>query len=212
MRLRFPERFHKTLAFRLTFWYSAIFILSSLTFSVVSYLFVFSTVRDNRSAIETQLTKYQVIVASRGVGALEDHLQMQRVPSRRRTYFVRLVDPSNTTLFVSHPWLWAKFDLTPPLSEVVEGRWQYYTSRRDGDLLEVASARLSNGDLLQVGKGIQDREEVLERFRETLLATTGYCLGCRMYFLRWWIPDVVTSIWTRGARRQVIQAQPIRYG
>jgi len=172
MRLRFPERFHKTLAFRLTFWYSAIFILSSLTFSVVSYLFVFSTVRDNRSAIETQLTKYQVIVASRGVGALEDHLQMQRVPSRRRTYFVRLVDPSNTTLFVSHPWLWAKFDLTPPLSEVVEGRWQYYTSRRDGDLLEVASARLSNGDLLQVGKGIQDREEVLERFRETLLATT----------------------------------------
>ena len=125
MRLRFPERFHKTLAFRLTFWYSAIFILSSLTFSVVSYLFVFSTVRDNRSAIETQLTKYQVIVASRGVGALEDHLQMQRVPSRRRTYFVRLVDPSNTTLFVSHPWLWAKFDLTPPLSEVVEGRWQY---------------------------------------------------------------------------------------
>jgi len=171
MRLRFPERFHKTLAFRLTFWYSAIFILSSLTFSVVSYLSVFSTVRDNRSAIETQLTKYQVMVASRGVGALEDHLQMQRIPSRRRTYFVRLVDPNNTTLFVSHPWLWAKFDLTPPLSEIVEGRWQYYTSRRDGDLLEVASARLSNGDLLQVGKSIQDREEVLERFRETLLAT-----------------------------------------
>ena len=47
---------------------------------------------------------------------------------------------------------------------------------------------------------------------QTLLAVTGYCLGCRLYFLRWWIPDVVTSIWTRGARRQVIQTQPIRYG
>ena len=46
----------------------------------------------------------------------------------------------------------------------------------------------------------------------SLLAVTGYCLGCRMYFLRWWIPDVVTSIWTRGARRQVIESQPIRYG
>ena len=45
-----------------------------------------------------------------------------------------------------------------------------------------------------------------------VLGITGYCLGCRMYFLRWWIPDVVTSIWTRGARRQVIQPQPIRYG
>ena len=47
---------------------------------------------------------------------------------------------------------------------------------------------------------------------QTLLATTGYCLGCRLYFLRWWIPDLVTSIWTRGARRQVIQTQPIRFG
>ena len=33
---------------------------------------------------------------------------------------------------------------------------------------------------------------------QTLLAVTGYCLGCRLYFLRWWIPDVVTRIWTRG--------------
>lgn len=45
-----------------------------------------------------------------------------------------------------------------------------------------------------------------------LLGITGYCLGCRLYFLRWWIPDLITSIWTRGARRQVIQAHPIRYG
>ena len=33
---------------------------------------------------------------------------------------------------------------------------------------------------------------------QTLLAVTGYCLGCRLYFLRWWIPDVVTRIWTHG--------------
>jgi hypothetical protein len=33
---------------------------------------------------------------------------------------------------------------------------------------------------------------------QTLLATTGYCLGCRLYFLRWWVPDVVTRIWTGG--------------
>jgi hypothetical protein len=30
-----------------------------------------------------------------------------------------------------------------------------------------------------------------------LLAATGYCLGCRLYFLRWWVPDLVTRIWTR---------------
>ena len=33
---------------------------------------------------------------------------------------------------------------------------------------------------------------------QTLLAVTGYCLGCRLYFLRWWLPSVATSFWTRG--------------
>jgi uncharacterized protein DUF4395 len=36
---------------------------------------------------------------------------------------------------------------------------------------------------------------------QTLLAVTGYCLGCRLYFLRWWVPGVVTRIWTRGRPR-----------
>lgn len=31
-----------------------------------------------------------------------------------------------------------------------------------------------------------------------VLGLTGYCLGCRLYFLRWWVPDVVTRVWTRG--------------
>ena len=35
---------------------------------------------------------------------------------------------------------------------------------------------------------------------QTLLAVTGYCLGCRLYFLRWWLPSVATSFWTRGRR------------
>ena len=47
---------------------------------------------------------------------------------------------------------------------------------------------------------------------QSLLAVTGYCLGCRLYFLRWWVPSVVTSIWTRGASRPVVDSAPIRFG
>ena len=36
---------------------------------------------------------------------------------------------------------------------------------------------------------------------QTLLAVTGYCIGCRLYFLRWWVPELVTRIWTRGTPR-----------
>ena len=47
---------------------------------------------------------------------------------------------------------------------------------------------------------------------QTLLAVTGYCLGCRLYFLRWWVPDLVTRIWTGGRVQRVpFVAEPIRY-
>jgi Domain of unknown function (DUF4395) len=48
---------------------------------------------------------------------------------------------------------------------------------------------------------------------QTLLAVTGYCLGCRLYFLRWWVPAAVTRVWTRG--RSNLPATPgasIRFG
>jgi len=35
---------------------------------------------------------------------------------------------------------------------------------------------------------------------QTLLAATGICVGCRLYFLRWWVPAAVTRVWTRGRR------------
>ncbi len=45
-----------------------------------------------------------------------------------------------------------------------------------------------------------------------VLAVTGYCLGCRLYFLRWWIPDVLTRFWTRGGAAPRSQAiSPISY-
>jgi hypothetical protein len=49
---------------------------------------------------------------------------------------------------------------------------------------------------------------------QTLLAVTGYCLGCRLYFLRWWVPDLVTRIWTGGATRispVPLTQEPIQY-
>ena len=42
------------------------------------------------------------------------------------------------------------------------------------------------------------------------LAVTGYCLGCRLYFLRWWVPSVVTGLWRRQASA-TIERTPLRY-
>ena len=33
---------------------------------------------------------------------------------------------------------------------------------------------------------------------QTLLAVTGICIGCRLYFLRWWVPAVVARLFRRA--------------
>jgi signal transduction histidine kinase len=164
------KRFHKTLGFRLTFWYSSIFILSSLTLSIVSFAFVFSSMRDHRKTIQLQLAQYRSIADAGGVQAIENIVNQQGRPSQRRSFFVRVIAPGDETLFLSNPRLWQEFDIRR-VDWQTEGEWQYFTSTRDATLLEVTSARLANNQLLQVGKRIQDREEILENFRDTLLAT-----------------------------------------
>ncbi len=35
---------------------------------------------------------------------------------------------------------------------------------------------------------------------QTLLATTGICVGCRLYFLRWWVPTAFARLFRRADR------------
>jgi len=39
---------------------------------------------------------------------------------------------------------------------------------------------------------------------QTLLAATGICVGCRLYFLRWWVPSVFAQLFRRSDARQRI--------
>ena len=39
---------------------------------------------------------------------------------------------------------------------------------------------------------------------QTLLAVTGICVGCRLYFLRWWVPSVFAQLFRRSDERQRI--------
>jgi hypothetical protein len=45
---------------------------------------------------------------------------------------------------------------------------------------------------------------------QTLLATTGYCVGCKLYFLRWWVPSVFARLFRLQDRRLGIVVQPLQ--
>jgi hypothetical protein len=37
---------------------------------------------------------------------------------------------------------------------------------------------------------------------QTVLAASGFCLGCRLFFLRWYVPDLFARLVGRGVRRE----------
>jgi hypothetical protein len=39
---------------------------------------------------------------------------------------------------------------------------------------------------------------------QALLAATGFCLGCRLFFLRWWLPDLFARLVGHGIRREAL--------
>ena len=45
---------------------------------------------------------------------------------------------------------------------------------------------------------------------QTLLATTGYCLGCKLYFLRWYVPSLFARLFRRNDQVLGIKVRPIQ--
>ena len=68
-----------------------------------------------------------------------------------------------------------------------------------------ANAFSAGADLKAI-ETLRDRDEGplgitrLHSPKPTIAAVTGYCVGCRLYFLRWWVP----SLFDRIARRTTI--------
>jgi hypothetical protein len=44
---------------------------------------------------------------------------------------------------------------------------------------------------------------------QTLLAATGICIGCRLYFLRWWVPSLFARLFRRTDRLRRLEVPAI---
>ncbi len=167
MFLKPLRQLRQTLSFRLTLWYSAIFVISSLVLFVTAYLFLANSLRQkDQEAILGKLKDYQTQYQAGGIIALRNEIKFQKYGGKRQEYFVRLAGPHNRTLFLSLPDQWADFDLapldgTPPSGQI----WMHLRARHDENVLEIVSLRLADGFILQVGKDTESREDFLETFR-----------------------------------------------
>lgn len=167
------RRLPKTVGFRLTLWYSGIFILSSLLLFSLSYFLLSSSLtKQDKEAIHLRLKELSALYQTGGIESLEREVAIEKKFEKKNPFFIRLAGPENKTLFLILPYQWAEFDIkelekTTPNTDAT---WIRLSAKNNNDVLEIASTRLTNHCLLQTGKSTEDREKILRHFREVFVA------------------------------------------
>jgi signal transduction histidine kinase len=165
------ERTRPTLGLRLAIWYAAIFVVSSLALIALTYLLLSTSLRQyDREIIESTLVRYATSYRSGGVNGLAAAIRRDQTGPTYEPLFVRALGPFQDVMYLSPQTEGRRYDLgqleMPPPGEQT---WSTLGGSDEGEPLEVASVRLLDGTLFQVGKSTARRELLLRRFRIILL-------------------------------------------
>lgn len=173
MFLKSLNNLRKTVSFRLTVWYSGIFIFSSLLlFGLVYFLLSSSLSRQNQEAIQLKLEELSALFKSGGIEFLEREITIEKKFEKAIPFFIRVAGQGNKTLLLIIPYQWAEFDIKK-LEKTTSNKhitWIRLRGKKNNIELEVASIRLNNDYMLQVGKNTEDRERILKHFRKIFAA------------------------------------------
>ncbi len=171
----------KTLGFRLTFWYSAIFIVSVSFLFLFAYIYLDATlVRKDRDETLTRLRELSTLYQSGGMSLFIKGVAASKKAPGKNKFFIRLASPRNRTLYIYLPYQWVGFKIksletTPPANK----EWLRIPDRYQQVFLEVATIRLSNGNWLEVGQDTRERQRILEKFKgvATIVILPLFLLG-----------------------------------
>ncbi|MEP7382076.1 MAG: HAMP domain-containing sensor histidine kinase [Gemmatimonadota bacterium] len=168
---KWRERIRHALGFRLALWYAVIFVVSSLTLVVLTYTLLAASLRSyDKETVESSLVQFADAYRRGGVDQLVREMRRTQIASSPGPFFVRTVGSRQDVIFMSMPDALRNFDPALLSAPALDGE-QSWTTVESGDgssHLEVASVRLDDGTLFQVGMSTVRRDEQLRRVRRLL--------------------------------------------
>lgn len=153
----------RMLGLRLSAWYATVFIVSTVALVAVTYALLASALAQrDHDIIRATLREYATRYELGGVMALQRAVELEERTSGQERMFVRVVGPDADAVFVSMPQGWDAYAQENLGDERGTATNEAFDSRA---VLEVASARLSDGTILQVGKTNDIRVGLLRQFQ-----------------------------------------------
>lgn len=171
----------RSVTLRLSLWYALLFTVSTGVLFGLSYFLLDAALeRNDHEVIETRLRACAAIYDSGGVAALQQFVQRSRETDKANAFFVRVANPSGSAMLLDVPQDWVQFDpaALSPGGDPSHLVWLRIPRDQESDVT-VASTRLADGSVLEVGRRTNNRETILEPFRVNFLAvmTPALLLG-----------------------------------
>jgi len=133
-----------TFGLRIALWYATLFVFGSIGIVFLTYyLTAASLAQRDQQIIRAKLADYAAAYARGGVRVLANTVRAEQAVAPERL-FVRVIDRGVEAVVLSSPEGWAP------------------------ETVEVVSAQLADGTLVQVGKSSEQRQDLLRRFRAVL--------------------------------------------
>jgi signal transduction histidine kinase len=184
-----PGLSRDSLGLRVAVWYAAVFVTSVVVLVALIYWLLSSSLKQrDHEIIQSTLRAYAAQYEAGGLPALARAVELEVNSGRHERLFVRVLGPRQNALFYTLPPEWNQFDvdaLAPGAggggssgggssgngssgSGAGADSWAAARARdrNAAALLEVASLRLWDGTIIQVGKSTEGRDELLAYFRE----------------------------------------------
>ncbi len=154
---------------RLAALFSGIFVACSLFLYGFTYFLIYSSlVHDDHENARVKLLEYSAYYRSGGVSLLRSEITLEKFFGEKKLFFLRVADIWNNSLMLLIPERWRRYTIEK-LREVDTGKNRSIVRMEVGGeryLLEISSLRLPDGNILQIGIDIEDRERVLKHFRD----------------------------------------------
>ncbi len=169
MSLNNPNRFFRTIGFRISLWHFGILILSGiLLLVIVHFVLAFLFIKEDRETIQEESLHLEAIYPDGGVQAIKDEIDGQE---GKAAYFIRLTNAKGEVLAASDADDFEDYDLNQIKNQKPDkDGWMKLWEQPDDDFdfplgpecLEIISTKI-DGMNLQVGKTSEERMDLESR-------------------------------------------------
>jgi len=176
------RRLRRTLAFRLTVWYAAIFTASSLLAFFVFYLQIASILRERTDEeLLDDIEEFSALFGDKGVDEVKQTMILEAKNDGEKDVFYRLLSTDGKELGSSELFLWGRLSVSQSALERIakDAKPVFETLDVEGrrHLARTVYALIGAGTILQIGISLEDDDEFLAQFRQIFGATIALVMG-----------------------------------